>query len=257
MIKASKVISIISESFTDTEKMQVRKGFEALFKYFLHHSMFEGSPENTTSYVSRNIRHNIVGAGFACLPTDSQYAAVEFSEVLCLIEHLFTVITYYSRDEIPGMSVWVQDKDKGKEIFCDKVNTLFQGSGYLLDENGKFVVISESELLKGILDADITENYQKIIFEASDLHRAGHTVEASNKLGTILEKFRKGALGKNNGLNGDCEDLMEIINTYSFRHGHRAKNQQKEVDSAILKDWVFYSLLNVVVTYIRLEKEST
>jgi hypothetical protein len=256
MYKPTKIVSLMDQNLGDQAKTQITLGIAKLFEYFLEHSMFENSPENTLAYILNSLRTDIIGAGYSCLPCDTEYSKIDFKEVLCLVEHLFTVITYYSRDEIPGISIWSQDPEKGKAIFLGKINTLFKDSGYYLNEEGRFAIISESEMLSSILNVDIPENYQKDIMEAKDLHRTGYVHAACNKLGTVFEKFRKGRLGAGSGLNGDGEALMGIINNYSSRHGNRAKNQQKEVNSLILWDWVFYSLLNVVVTYIRLEKES-
>ncbi|HEX4850263.1 MAG TPA: hypothetical protein VFV08_05615, partial [Puia sp.] len=51
---------------------------------------------------------------------------------------------------------------------------------------------------------------------------------------------------------GDTEDLFNIVNNFTIRHG---KISTKRIVHEEQLEWVFYSLLNTLNTYIKMKKK--
>lgn len=154
-------------------------------------------------------------------------------------------------------------ENTGTEIqkeFREEINLIFQRNNlvYRLDENGQIhKVIPEgfSNLITESVDIPDTEK-TKIdkavkLFYSKDAGIDDRKI-ACRELVDTLEKIKKG-LKKIEYLKKDESDFSNIFNNFSIRH-HKAG--QKEIKNPIYWDWLFYALLNTVITFYKLSEET-
>ncbi len=89
---------------------------------------------------------------------------------------------------------------------------------------------------------------KKLFFDEPQTH--DNMRSACEALSFILEPLRKNLQAI--FLPKDVEALFQIINTFDIRHN---RDHLKKIDQPELLEWVFYSLLNTISTYVKMKNK--
>ncbi len=163
--------------------------------------------------------------------------------------------------KISGVSVEEQVKNYWKNsvtrLYVDRVNAeVLRDLGYIMATTEGIIQNLPEEGMEKLVEreVDTEESVQKKIKHAQDLFfdrdaDLNMKRSACEALGHVLEPVRKQI--KETELGKDSEELFGIINNFKIRHN---KKNTKKIENEILLDWVFYSLLNIAKTFLRLRK---
>lgn len=155
-----------------------------------------------------------------------------------------------------GMHWETFNKNEGKKVFLDKINTVLglYKNKFELTVKGE-VLHKPEEGFEQIFEADVPSKDEKIVGRinaaTTNFRRHGSSLDdrrqAVRDLADVLEYLRPRV--KDFLTNKDDQDLFNIANNFGIRH-HNDK-QKTTYDTAIWLSWMFYFYLSTIHVVLR------
>jgi hypothetical protein len=170
-----------------------------------------------------------------------------------------SAITYSSPDEFERIIRFL--KGEGWLAFdsstCTAQGSVYQGLN--ITKNGMFEIkkdlpqmplfsLVDQKVRTGDPATDaVIEHARALFFDPSSSHESKRS--ACESLHFVLEPLR---YELNNLVQGDTAAFFNIVNSFNIRHN---KENIKKIEHQEQLEWVFYSLLNTLTTYVKMKKK--
>ncbi len=191
---------------------------------------------------------------FTCSPLDKEkYSTITIEDTFRMIEFCFHEVS--SPD---SRFIFIVDKSEankeGQTQYIEQIKPVLDSCNIQLNSKGHLEKISLHSQMQDI-EAPIQGMKQEQI---NQVRLAQKKFSQGDKRGAIEELSLMSELFKNekdnDGLSVDQKALSYLVNEFGIRHKNRFNTATKITDNEILTDWLFYAMLNHVITRIRLDK---
>lgn len=242
-----------------TDWMTFRYAFYKCFHSLAKEGVFRESMSIEKSFTTQKIEQKAVDyfckklKVFLVNPTQKSLSKISEDDFFTVIEVCFDAISFPSQGSDAASDVPLRIL---KKKYLPEINEVLEKSGYFLSEDGEIQREPEDGMKDLVEDCIGDEDIQKRIKHAqnlflnreSDLEKKRSACET---LGHILEEYREDI--KKTDLGKESEELFGIINNWGIRHN---KKGTKKIEYEELLDWIFYSQLNTLKTYLKLKEKT-